>query len=497
MYKGFHFSATNDRKNSWPCGYAWSNTFCQHEVIHFVNYYRSSLEWTVGDYLSSVQNQPSPLELPNFSYPSGPSTRTKDLDSPVSIFQLFFTTEISETIVQQTKRFASQKGVTLQLCVEELLAFIALNIAMGMLRLPQVRDYWTTSEILSTPWFPTIMSRDRFFTILRFLHLVDSTKQKKKGEQGYDVLFKVRPIVDHFSAVFSKYYQPSRTLSIDEMMIGTRCRISFLQYMPKKPTRFGIKVWVIAEAKTGYVLDFAVYTGAMDNDKKTPVGQKVVLMLMEQYQGKGHCLFVDNFYTSPDLLLQLLDKGTYCTGTLRKNRKNFPTVLLPDKTYSSGTYRYAVCKSNERLLGIWWKDRKDVYVLTTMHNQSASNVLKRAKGEKEKKETPCPTAIVDYNNYMGGVDLADQMLIYYSMTSRRMLKWWKKVFWRMVDLSVVNAWIIFRTNIPDSTINTHRLFQLKLVQELVHPLLIYAHLQIVPNICKNAGEGIELTVQDV
>ena len=315
------------------------------------------------------------------------------------------------------------------------------------------------------------MPRDRFFTILRFLHLADSSKQKRKGEQGYDPLYKVRPIVDHLSAVFSKYYQPLRQLSVDEMMIGTRCRISFLQYMPKKPTRFGIKVWVIAEAKTGYVLDFAIYTGAVDGKKTANLGQTVVLKLMEQYRGKGHCLFVDNFYTSPSLLLELLDQGTYCTGTVRANRKGFPKQLLPDTTYPSGTYRYAVCKKNNHLIGIWWRDRKDVFVLTTMHNESASNVMKRPKGEQEKKETPCPTAIIDYNNYMGGVDLADQMLSYYSMTSRRMLKWWKKVFWRMVDLCIVNSWIIFRTNTPDSDIKSQRLFRLKLVQELVQPLI--------------------------
>ena len=126
-----------------------------------------------------------------------------------------------------------------------------MNVAMGILWLPQVRDYWTTHKVLTTPWFPTIMRRDRFFTILRFLQLADSSKQKKKGEQGYDLLYKVRPIVDHLPAVFSKHYHPSRHLSVDEMMIGTWCRLSFLQYMPKKPMHFGIKVWVIAEAKTG------------------------------------------------------------------------------------------------------------------------------------------------------------------------------------------------------------------------------------------------------
>ena len=65
------------------------------------------------------------------------------------------------------------------------------------------------------------MSRDRFLSILRYLHLVDSNNQKKKGEVGYDPLYKVHPLVDHLSAVFPRYYQLDRHLSVDEMMIGT------------------------------------------------------------------------------------------------------------------------------------------------------------------------------------------------------------------------------------------------------------------------------------
>ena len=218
-----------------------------------------------------------------------------------------FTAVILQSIVQQTKLFASQKGIDLEFCFEELQAFIGLNIATRLLHLPQVRDYWSTNEILATLWFPSIMSRDRFFKILRYLHLVDSSKRKKRGEEGYDIL---RLLIDHLGAVFPKYYQPLRQLSIDEMMIGTRCRVSFLQYIPKKPTRFGIKVWVSVEAKSGYVLNFQVYTGASDGektDKNIGVGRKVVMQFMEAYQGKGHCLFIDNFYTSPALLLELLN----------------------------------------------------------------------------------------------------------------------------------------------------------------------------------------------
>ena len=83
------------------------------------------------------------------------------------------------------------------------MAFIGISIAMGMLQLPRLKDYWSTSKILSTPWFRSIMSRDRFLEILIYLHLVDSSKQKKKAEEGYDPIFKVRPLVDHLNAMFS------------------------------------------------------------------------------------------------------------------------------------------------------------------------------------------------------------------------------------------------------------------------------------------------------
>ena len=78
----------------------------------------------------------------------------------------------------------------------------------------------------------------------------------------YDQLYKVRPLIDHLSAVFPAYYYTGRELSVDEMMIVTHCRISFLQYIPKKSTKFGIKVWVHSEAKTGYVCTFQIIYGS-------------------------------------------------------------------------------------------------------------------------------------------------------------------------------------------------------------------------------------------
>ena len=46
------------------------------------------------------------------------------------------------------------------------------------------------------------------------------------------------------------------------------------------------------------------------------------------------------------------------------------------------------------------------------------------------------------------------------------------MFWRMIDISILNSWIIFRSNFPESEISSHRLFRIHLVHELVQPLLM-------------------------
>ena len=458
-------------------------------------FYRElDIQWKLGQIKSTLGKEPPTILPPFTSGPTGPTTRTKDCKTPLQVLQLMLTGAILDSIVTQTKLFAEQKKVEFSFCSEELLAFFGLNIGMGLLRLPQIRDYWSRSKVLSTPFFPSVMSRDRFLSILRFLHLNDSSLQKKQGEEGYDRLFKVRPLLEHMSGVFPLYYQPRQHLSIDEMMIGTRCRISFLQYLPKKPTKWGIKVWILSEAKTGYVLSFQVYTGS-ENGKDKGVGRRVVLDLLNGYQGKNHLLYVDNFYTSVELLLDLLKIGVYCTGTARTNRKYFPKELVPPKTtMEMGNYRFAVSEKF-LLTAAWWKDRRDVFIMSSLHKQATETVLKRPKGSKDKKEVSCPSMVVDYNQHMGGVDLTDQHISYYSMSGRKTLKWWKKVMWRLLDIAVVNSWIIFRSNFPDSSIKTQKLFRQKLVEEMVQPLLTLRSSPMCPPYL--LGKGRSPTTEEI
>ena len=106
------------------------------------------------------------------------------------------------------------------------------------------------------------------------------------------------PVIDILSKNFRSNYHPGREVAIDEMMIGTRCRTSFIQYMPKKPVKFGIKMWALCELKTGYCLEFQLYKGRENDTAEKGLTFRVCTDLMKNYYGKNHHLYTDNFYTS-------------------------------------------------------------------------------------------------------------------------------------------------------------------------------------------------------
>ena len=106
-----------------------------------------------------------------------------------------------------------------------------------------------------------IVKRDRFTLILRFIHLNDNSHYKKKGEVGHDPLFKVRPLLEPLLTQFQSSYTLSKEVSVDETMIAFKGRLSFIQYMPKKPTKWGMKAFVLADSCTGYMYNWHLYTG--------------------------------------------------------------------------------------------------------------------------------------------------------------------------------------------------------------------------------------------
>jgi len=88
--------------------------------------------------------------------------------------------------------------------------------------------------------------------IIGWLHL--------RGSQN-DKLHKVKPLVTSLSEKFLQLYNPHRENSIDEAIVVYKGQSSLKQYMPKKPTKRGFKVWCRCEGKNGFTSCFQVYAG--------------------------------------------------------------------------------------------------------------------------------------------------------------------------------------------------------------------------------------------
>ncbi len=197
--------------------------------------------------------------------------------SPIDFVQLFVTDEILQAIVEQTNLFAQQFMDSHELprrsqarqwdksphCLAELKKFLAAVIIMGLVDYPCMGDYWVTSWPFATTTFRSILKCDRFSLIMRFLLLNDSTKYVPKGQPGYDPLYKLRPFMDPHIANFQAAFALGCKLSVDEAMIGFKGHLWFKQYMymPKKPTKWGMKAFVLADSVTGYTYAWKLYAG--------------------------------------------------------------------------------------------------------------------------------------------------------------------------------------------------------------------------------------------
>jgi hypothetical protein len=189
--------------------------------------------------------------------------------------------------------------------------------------------------------------------------------------------------------------------------------------------------------------------------------------LCRRIGGVGHKLYMDNFFSSPDLFDELKTKDITCCGTVRQNRRGLSDDFRRRQfRLKKGDIRTRVRRD---MTAIIWKDKRDVYMLTNMHYPPAEGNFCDQHGNAIK-----PAIVADYNAHMGYVDKADRMANSYSI-SRRTWKWTNKLFFHLLDLTILNSFILL-SSCGGKLL--HRDFRLALVRGLVdHARGIQSHSQ--------------------
>lgn len=398
---------------------------------------KNSRKWQIRD------SQYGPGSLPPFL---GTEKVNIQGDTPVQYFLFFFSPDIIEEIVFQTNLFATQNDKpNLGFSREELLLFMGVNIVMSYIRYPRVRLYWISDQALRMNLIADSISVNRFEQLLRFLHFSDNTELSSDNP---DKLKKIRPFLDKLQRNFLAAAESEEYQAIDEQIIPLKGRLGIKQYLPKKPKKWGIKVWVRAGI-SGYMYRFEIYQGSGGGrDVISDLGAcaDVVLRLSSDLVGKNHKLFFYNLFCSLDLLEQLRDTKIWATGTLISNRlANAVNLLPPDKELKQmgrGTSR--VVTSDSGVTIVKWLDSSSLHIASTCAGREPQNRAKRwCKSTKTILEVDRPFCVQYYNKNMGGVDLMDQLLALYPLR-RRNKKWYIRVFMHFMDVAIVNSWILFK-----------------------------------------------------
>jgi len=265
------------------------------------------------------------------------------------------------------------------------------------------------------------MSYDAFMLIHKYLHL-SNNQTSNKG----DPLAKVRPLLAHLIFLYRTFYNPFPKVSIDEFMIKYDGRLYFKQYIQNKPTKWGIKGYLMSDADNGYCYKIRIYGGQKEFilDENLSSSENTVLRFLDGYECPNTTVYIDNYYTGPKLLEELHKRGIACVGTVKQNRI-LPLKPLPS-TLPKNTMKHYTNYPDNTLLLTLWHDRGMVRLLSNNHLPIISTVKTTRQYISTLKKKP--QAAIEYSKYAKGVDLCNQLSTTYKFPHRNK-KWWKSIFY--------------------------------------------------------------------
>ena len=178
--------------------------------------------------------------------------------------------------------------------------------------------YWSRNPLLQTSFFGQCLSRDWFLLITTFLYFNDN--ELRPNDCSHKI-YKVRPVFKMLTEKWREMYSLGEHIAIDENMLKWRGKLSFRFYNKKKPTKYGIKAYILADSTTGYCWNMDIY-----HQQKKTLKETVERLLTNKCKGLWHLLYMDNYYNSVELREALLAQKIHTIGTMRCHRGD-PTKI--------------------------------------------------------------------------------------------------------------------------------------------------------------------------
>ncbi len=390
---------------------------------------------------------------------------------PYAQFKSYVTDDLLAYISEQTNMYSVAKsGVSINTTPDEIEKLFAIWLYSGIFPAPSYRDYWSAETCL--PCISELMPVNRYEKLMQNIHMCDNNTMKKRGEHGYDPLFKIRRFYD---TIRNKCRSEKQTefQSIDEQIVPFKGRHIRKQYLPSKPHRWGFKM-ITRGSSSGIIFDFILYAGTeteliSPRNQFSTVGNAVRSLCLTIPPGTENVkLFMDNFYMTLDLILHLKSEmKIHTTGTMRSNRlHNCPLENEKElKRRGRGSYdEYTDMNSNVTV--IRWLDNRVVTLASTHLDSMPTDTVRRWDSKTKKHiDVSRPHAIAMYNAHMGGIDLNDMLQSMYQ-NQRKSRKWYMRILYYLTWIAITNSWLIYRTYLNER----EYIYAYSLNNNLIQPL---------------------------
>ena len=148
------------------------------------------------------------------------------------------------------------------------------------------------------------------------------------------------------------------------------------------------------------------------------------------------CLY-GQLLQQPRFIFELHNKECFACGTFRKNRKNLPKAVTTAKLKRKGD---CIFRRDDPLLYLKWQEKKDVVMLRPIHE---AIFVETGKVDREGNKIEKIEAVYYYCSRVGGADLSDQLLNYFTFVHKS-TKWSQKLLIHLFNLVILNAYILNR-----------------------------------------------------
>lgn len=399
---------------------------------------------------------------------SGPTPEALDKLEPLSCFNLFFTEDIMDLILihtnseiaRQRENYKDKSKFTIaDVTLPELNAYFGLLVLSAVLK-----DNHVTTDVLFDPSYCgnryiATMSEKRFQFLTNCLRFDE--KETRHERLVGNPLAPVSEIWELLLKNCEKNYKPSMYVTIDEQLVGFRGKCKFRMYIPSKPDKYGLKILMMCDNSSKYMVSAVPYVGKGSTPPNMPAADHFVNKLTASIKGSNRNVTMDNWFCSVPLVEKMLKEDNLTVvGTVRKNKPHIPSELkdtkFQNRKVNSSIFLF---NGDVTIVSYMPKLNKIVLLISTLHGDKSVN-----------NQTLKPEIIMTYNSSKGAVDSFDQMC-HATNHSRKTKRWTMCFFYNMLNIASINSFVIYchnyyRRNRDEKLILNRQNFMLTLHRQL-------------------------------